>query len=103
MLGPVGRILVPAEMDGPGLPPPPMARAVSWMALMDDRVTSRPRGLRHWLGLTSGAWAGQGRSVSAPNPIVTVGGVRFGNALPLALIAGPCQLESRQHALEMAS
>ena len=39
----------------------------------------------------------------APNPIVTVGGVRFGNALPLALIAGPCALESRNHALEMAS
>jgi 2-dehydro-3-deoxyphosphooctonate aldolase (KDO 8-P synthase) len=39
----------------------------------------------------------------APNPIVTVGGVRFGNALPLALIAGPCQLESRAHALEVAS
>jgi 2-dehydro-3-deoxyphosphooctonate aldolase (KDO 8-P synthase) len=33
---------------------------------------------------------------------VTVAGVRFGNALPLALIAGPCQLESRDHALEMA-
>jgi len=29
--------------------------------------------------------------------------VRFGNELPLALIAGPCQLESRAHALEMAS
>jgi len=28
--------------------------------------------------------------------------VRFGNALPLALIAGPCALESRAHALEMA-
>jgi len=28
--------------------------------------------------------------------------VRFGNALPLALIAGPCQMESRAHALEMA-
>ena len=41
--------------------------------------------------------------MSAPNPIVTIGGVRFGNALPLALIAGPCALESRQHALEMAS
>lgn len=27
----------------------------------------------------------------------------FGNALPLALIAGPCALESRAHALEMAS
>jgi 2-dehydro-3-deoxyphosphooctonate aldolase (KDO 8-P synthase) len=29
--------------------------------------------------------------------------VRFGNALPLALIAGPCALESRAHALEMAA
>ncbi len=38
-----------------------------------------------------------------PNPIVDAGGVRFGNDLPLALIAGPCQLESRAHALEMAS
>jgi 2-dehydro-3-deoxyphosphooctonate aldolase (KDO 8-P synthase) len=37
------------------------------------------------------------------NPIVTVGAARFGNALPLALIAGPCALESRAHALEMAS
>ncbi len=39
----------------------------------------------------------------APNAVVTVGGVRFGNALPLALIAGPCALESRKHALETAS
>jgi 2-dehydro-3-deoxyphosphooctonate aldolase (KDO 8-P synthase) len=38
----------------------------------------------------------------SPNPIVTVGTVRFGNTLPFALIAGPCQLESRAHALEMA-
>jgi 2-dehydro-3-deoxyphosphooctonate aldolase (KDO 8-P synthase) len=41
--------------------------------------------------------------MSAPNPIVSIGNVRFGNALPLTLIAGPCQLESRAHALEMAS
>jgi 2-dehydro-3-deoxyphosphooctonate aldolase (KDO 8-P synthase) len=34
---------------------------------------------------------------------VEVGGVAFGNHLPLALIAGPCQMESRAHALEMAS
>ncbi len=34
---------------------------------------------------------------------VRVGGVRFGNALPLTLIAGPCQMESRAHALETAS
>jgi 2-dehydro-3-deoxyphosphooctonate aldolase (KDO 8-P synthase) len=39
----------------------------------------------------------------APNAIVTAGAVRFGNALPIVLIAGPCQLESRGHALEMAS
>jgi 2-dehydro-3-deoxyphosphooctonate aldolase (KDO 8-P synthase) len=38
-----------------------------------------------------------------PNPVVAVGGVTFGNALPLALIAGPCAMESRAHALEMAS
>ena len=28
--------------------------------------------------------------------------VRIGNALPLTIIAGPCQMESRQHALETA-
>ncbi len=38
-----------------------------------------------------------------PNPVVEAGGVRIGNALPLSLFAGPCQLESRAHALEMAS
>jgi 2-dehydro-3-deoxyphosphooctonate aldolase (KDO 8-P synthase) len=37
-----------------------------------------------------------------PNATVAIGAVRFGNALPLALIAGPCVLESRAHALEMA-
>jgi 2-dehydro-3-deoxyphosphooctonate aldolase (KDO 8-P synthase) len=33
---------------------------------------------------------------------VTVGNVAIGNDLPLALIAGPCALESRAHALETA-
>jgi 2-dehydro-3-deoxyphosphooctonate aldolase (KDO 8-P synthase) len=37
-----------------------------------------------------------------PNATVTVGKVHFGNALPLTLIAGPCVLESRAHAFEMA-
>lgn len=37
-----------------------------------------------------------------PNPIVTIGSVTFANTAPLALIAGPCQLESRQHAFDMA-
>ena len=37
------------------------------------------------------------------NSTVVVGDVRFGNTLPMALIAGPCALESRAHALEMAT
>ena len=37
-----------------------------------------------------------------PNPVVTIGNARFGNQLPFALIAGPCALESRSHALEIA-
>jgi len=41
--------------------------------------------------------------MTTPNPVVTVGSVQIGNAKPLALIAGPCALESRAHALEMAS
>jgi 2-dehydro-3-deoxyphosphooctonate aldolase (KDO 8-P synthase) len=39
----------------------------------------------------------------SPNPVVSVGNARFGNTLPFALIAGPCQLESRAHALETAA
>jgi len=38
-----------------------------------------------------------------PNTTVTVGTAKFGNTLPLAVIAGPCALESRAHALEMAA
>jgi 2-dehydro-3-deoxyphosphooctonate aldolase (KDO 8-P synthase) len=34
---------------------------------------------------------------------VTVGDVTFGNDLPFVLIAGPCQLESRDHAFECAA
>ena len=37
-----------------------------------------------------------------PNPHVTIGTAVFGNDRPLALIAGPCQLESRAHAFDMA-
>jgi 2-dehydro-3-deoxyphosphooctonate aldolase (KDO 8-P synthase) len=38
-----------------------------------------------------------------PNAVVQIGKVRIGNSLPLTLIAGPCQLESRAHALMMSS
>ena len=37
------------------------------------------------------------------NTVVTAGHVSFGQKLPFALIAGPCQMESRAHAFEMAT
>ncbi|MDJ0512965.1 MAG: 3-deoxy-8-phosphooctulonate synthase [Methyloceanibacter sp.] len=39
----------------------------------------------------------------APAASVAIGDVTFGNAKPLAIIAGPCALESRAHALETAA
>jgi 2-dehydro-3-deoxyphosphooctonate aldolase (KDO 8-P synthase) len=38
-----------------------------------------------------------------PNSTVTIGNAKFGNHLPFSLIAGPCQMQSRNHALMMAS
>jgi 2-dehydro-3-deoxyphosphooctonate aldolase (KDO 8-P synthase) len=40
--------------------------------------------------------------MSSPNATVHVGAASFANDAPLTLIAGPCQLESRQHAFDMA-
>ena len=37
-----------------------------------------------------------------PNAQVTIAGVTFANDTPIAIFAGPCQMESRAHALEMA-
>jgi 2-dehydro-3-deoxyphosphooctonate aldolase (KDO 8-P synthase) len=42
-------------------------------------------------------------AINSAAPVVAVGSVRFGNDLPLSVIAGPCQLESRIHALEVAT
>ncbi|HSI41998.1 MAG TPA: hypothetical protein VLA00_15755, partial [Xanthobacteraceae bacterium] len=53
-------------------------------------------------GQESGHESGQ-KGGTAANATVTVGDVRFANRLPLALIAGPCQMESRAHALECAA
>ncbi|GJE55741.1 MULTISPECIES: 3-deoxy-8-phosphooctulonate synthase [Methylobacterium] len=40
---------------------------------------------------------------AATGPVVHAGAVAFANHLPFALIAGPCQLESREHALTIAA
>src|ERR1700735_124777 len=47
----------------------------------------------------------EGKALSATisaAPVVSAGSVKFGNGLPISIIAGPCQLESRSHALEVA-
>ncbi len=38
-----------------------------------------------------------------PNARVVAGNVTFANDAPIAVLAGPCQMESRAHALELAS
>ena len=40
--------------------------------------------------------------VAKPNSVVKLGTVEIGNARKLSIIAGPCQLESRAHAFDMA-
>src|SRR2546421_8082647 len=89
------------KLSGPGLPlhnDPGSFCQLRWWPGVNAPL------LRFVRRLTGGPSAAQGPAMSGqPNPIVTVGSVRFANALPLALIAGPCALESRAHALEMAS
>lgn len=41
-------------------------------------------------------------TIESPNSVVTVDSIAIANHLPLVLIAGPCQMESRQHAFDMA-
>ena len=40
--------------------------------------------------------------MTQPNSVVRAGTVEIGNSKPLSIIAGPCQLESRTHAFDMA-
>lgn len=43
------------------------------------------------------------REMSPPVHSVEVGSARFANDAPIVVFAGPCQMESRAHALEMAT
>ncbi|MHA1545548.1 MAG: 3-deoxy-8-phosphooctulonate synthase [Alphaproteobacteria bacterium] len=40
--------------------------------------------------------------MTQPNPVVSIGDVNIANHLKLTIIAGPCQMQSRGHALEVA-
>jgi 2-dehydro-3-deoxyphosphooctonate aldolase (KDO 8-P synthase) len=42
-------------------------------------------------------------SGAAESKVVSIGGIALGNHLPFVLIAGPCQIESIGHALEIAA
>lgn len=42
-------------------------------------------------------------AVAAAQTTVAVGGIRFSNELPFVLISGPCQIESRDHAMTVAA
>jgi 2-dehydro-3-deoxyphosphooctonate aldolase (KDO 8-P synthase) len=44
----------------------------------------------------------EGATAAHPNRVVRIGPVTVANDAPLAVFAGPCALQSRQHALEMA-
>jgi 2-dehydro-3-deoxyphosphooctonate aldolase (KDO 8-P synthase) len=54
-------------------------------------------------GMGSARKARYTAAMTEPNPVIRLGSLEIGNALPFVLIAGPCQLESREHAMEMAS
>lgn len=41
--------------------------------------------------------------MATANSSVKIGNVTFSNSAPFALIAGPCQMETREHAFDMAS
>jgi 2-dehydro-3-deoxyphosphooctonate aldolase (KDO 8-P synthase) len=47
--------------------------------------------------------ANQGSGMTAPQSTVEIGGIKIANDAPLVVIAGPCAMQSRSHALEMAS
>jgi 2-dehydro-3-deoxyphosphooctonate aldolase (KDO 8-P synthase) len=47
--------------------------------------------------------ANEGKAELRPNASVRIGTVNVANDAPLAVFAGPCQMESRDHALEMAA
>ncbi len=47
--------------------------------------------------------AHEGKADLLPNASVRIGAVNVANDAPLAVFAGPCQMESRDHALEMAA
>ena len=47
--------------------------------------------------------ASASREAARRNQHVTIGPITLANEAPIAIFAGPCQMQSRQHALDMAS
>ena len=82
--------------------------APSHLSQIESRKTNPSLGLIAKLqAITGGALKAEDFMPAEKAPdaraVVGVGKVKFGNSLPLKIIAGPCALESRAHALEVAS
>ncbi|ADZ70655.1 2-dehydro-3-deoxyphosphooctonate aldolase [Polymorphum gilvum SL003B-26A1] len=76
---------------------PRMARNVAVRAKGGYATARRPR------SPDAGCSRQGSLSMAQPSSTVPVGSVFFSNDAPFSLIAGPCQMESRAHALEMAA
>jgi 2-dehydro-3-deoxyphosphooctonate aldolase (KDO 8-P synthase) len=82
--------------------------APSHLSQIESRKTNPSLGLIAKLqAITGGALTAEdfmpAETAPTARAVVSVGKVKFGNALPLKIIAGPCALESRAHALEVAT
>ncbi len=82
--------------------------APSHLSQIESRKTNPSLGLIAKLkAVSAGRLAAEdflpAETAPATRSVVTVGNVKFGNALPLAVIAGPCVIESREHALGVAA
>jgi 2-dehydro-3-deoxyphosphooctonate aldolase (KDO 8-P synthase) len=82
--------------------------APSHLSQIESRKTNPSLGLIAKLtALAGGALAAEDfmptETAPATRAVVAVGKVKFGNELPLRIIAGPCVMESRAHALEVAT
>ena len=86
-------------MPPPGDIPDPRGLAKQWegnVYPLDPGTPDRDK-QPHWIR----PWRQAPMKPDAPR-IVRAGGIEIGNHLPFVLIAGPCQIESREHALEVA-
>ena len=88
---------------GGGAEPAGVAGVPLRCALAPHGEVRHGRSILHPVDQPVAAWSSAMNDIASPRRHVEHRRGTFGNELPLALIAGPCALESRAHALEMAA